>query len=231
MGKRILREWRYDIRSLGFEFYAPAVFLGFLVAVNLVLLLLMRIRMGGEMYTFLFLTLQVYMPASAVIWSAALMRDVFETPGGDLFLTYHRSRRYWGVRRQLRGFAVSAVCVAVVDGFFSLYTRQSFFPAQFLLHLGQGFFIMGLSFLAFALSGKTVIAYAVPAVYICCVRILGKPNLSSLFAYPIIQSISIYSSQEYEAVNMMEALPMLIRCGAGGLAFFLIGQFIVELKN
>lgn len=181
-------------------------------------------------YSVLFRTLQVYMPASAAVWSAALMRDVFETPGGDLFLTYHHSRRYWGVQRQLRGFAMYAVCTAVIDGLFSLYTRQSFFPAQVLLHLGQGFFVMGLSFLAFALSGKTMIAYAVPAVYICSVRILGNQALSRL-ALPIIEKISIYTAKEYGTVNLADALPLLIRCGAAGLAFFLIGQFIIELKN
>jgi len=111
--------------------------------------------------------MNLFLPLLGALWGIFALQDVLEEAGGELYLTYHRSRKYWGIIRQGRFFLLYAAVAAVLCLVIGAIVGYSFFPLHFLFYLCQGYFLMGMGFCVMTVTGHANDALTALGLYVC----------------------------------------------------------------
>ena len=220
---RIGQELKYDIKSLGFNFWLPPLIsLVFVIITYPVAAVCLQNGWPNEHTLPL---LEMYLPVMGALWGIFSLQDMLEETGGEIYFSYRRTRLYWGVWRQLRFFLFYAALAALVCLAVGPMIGQSLLPHQYLLYLCQGFFLMGLGFLGMAFFGKAGDALILVALYVCAHILFGQDGATWS------QHTTIYlGNLNMTATTWLEITPLMIRAAALGAVCFIAGHIRLRYR-
>ena len=215
MKERLGQEIKYDIKSLGFNFWVPPLVTVIFIIITIPVTVMCRRNNWANVYTMPLR--ELYLPLMGALWGIFSLQDMLEEAGGEIYFSYHRKRIYWGIWRQLRFFVLYAALAAVACLAVGLLMGQNFFPAQYLLYVCQGFLLMGLGFLGMTLFGKAGDALIVLALYVCAHIMFGQSGWTGY--------TTVYlGNEELPAGSFAQAGILMIRAVVLGAACFIGGH-------
>ena len=111
--------------------------------------------------------MNLFLPLLGALWGVFSLQDVLEEAGGEIYLTYHRSRKYWGLMRQARFFILYAAVALILCGIIGGIIGYRFSVMHILFYLCQGYFVMSLGFLVMTVTGHANDALTALGLYVC----------------------------------------------------------------
>ena len=111
--------------------------------------------------------LNLFLPLLGALWGIFSMQDVLEEAGGEIYLTYHRSRKYWGLMRQLRFFVFYIMVMLISCAIIGCIIDHTFSLLHLLFFACQGYWLMGLGFCVMTVTGHANDALTALGLYVC----------------------------------------------------------------